>query len=80
MMDRLVAEISSLIKRYGRDIVAEERFANLWQDLFPDADTPQKFVTMRNLVADGVIAKLMNTSGKRSVKRFVENQSAKYKP
>ena len=76
-MDKLIDEISTIVRRYGKSIVTDNRFVNILKDLYPDRDNPEKFKIIYDLISQGTIARLLKGK-KDDLESFVEKQSAQY--
>lgn len=76
-MDKLINEISTIVRRYGKSIVTGNRFVNILKDLYPDRDNPEKFKIIYDLISQDTIARLLKVK-KEDLESFVEKQSSQY--
>ena len=74
-MKKQVSEIKQIIARFGEDVVTELRFANIYNDMFPNRDHANKNDILKEIITTGTSTELLNKCDKSNIKRFVEVKS-----
>ena len=58
----LIKATEQIVAKFGKDILTEERFVNILQDLYPDRDNPAVFRIVKSMINDGIVSDLESTN------------------
>lgn len=50
----LIKAVEQIVAQFGKDVLKEERFVNILQDLYPDRDNPAVFRIIKTMIIDGI--------------------------
>lgn len=75
LYDGVIKATEQIIANFGKDILTEERFVNILQDLYPDRDNPAVFRIIKSMIVDGYTINLFNAN-KENIHNIVINTAA----
>lgn len=70
----LVNATEAIVTKFGKDVLTEDRFANILADMYPDRDNPAVFGIIRTLIKDGYCSDLL-LCNKVSIQTFVSKST-----
>lgn len=70
LYDRLIKATEQIVTKFGKDVLTEDRFVNILQDLYPDRDNPAVFRIVKSMINDGFFSELM-LCNKGSIHNYV---------
>lgn len=56
LYEGLIKATEQIVAKFGRNVLAEERFVNILQDLYKDRDNPAIYRIIKTMINDGIIA------------------------
>lgn len=70
LFDRLIKATEQIVAKFGKDVLTEERFVNILQDLYPDRDNPAVFRIVKSMINDGYFSELLSCN-KGGIRNYV---------
>ena len=70
----LIKATEQIVAKFGKDVLTEERFVNILQDLYPDRDNPAVFRIIKSMINDGYCSDLLSCN-KDNIQNFVSKTS-----
>ncbi len=72
----LVKATREIVAQFGKEILAEQKFVNIYLDLYPDRDHPAKFRILRSIISEGVATNLQSCN-ENNIVAFANQQAEK---
>jgi hypothetical protein len=70
LYDGLIKATEQIVARFGKDVLIEDRFVNIMQDMYPDRDNPALFKIVKSMNNDGFFSGLL-TCNKGNIQNYV---------
>ena len=58
LYEGLIKATEQIVAKFGRNVLAEERFVNILQDLYPDRDNPAIYRIIKTMINEGIASEL----------------------
>ena len=75
-MDDVINIINQIVSKYGNKIITEERFVNIFNDLYPSRNNPSYANILKSIIRDGYSSQLLSCS-KKSIKIKIEDSATR---
>lgn len=62
LYDGLIKATEQIVAKFGKDVLSEERFVNILQDLYPNRDNPAVFRIIKTMINDGITLETKSTN------------------